>query len=47
MREILGFDFLEETDVETYKQKVIDKGFFTAKDMAEYKSVAQLTDFLY
>ena len=47
MREILGFDFLEETDVEAYKQKVIDKGFFTAKDMAEYKSVAGLTDFLY
>ena len=47
MREILGFDFLAETDVEEYKKKVIEKGFFTEKDMAEYKSISQLTDFLY
>ena len=47
MREILGFDFLEETDVDEYKSKVVEKGFFTEKDMAEYKSISQLTDFLY
>ena len=47
MREILGFDFLNETDVDAYKEKVIEKGFFSAKDMAEYKSVPALTDFLY
>ena len=47
MREILGFDFLEETDLDEYKSKVVEKGFFTEKDMAEYKSISQLTDFLY
>jgi lysyl-tRNA synthetase class 2 len=26
---------------------VVEKGFFTLKDMEEYKSLAQLTDFLY
>lgn len=47
MREILGFDFLEETDIDTYKEKVVEKGFFKLNDMAEYKSIPQLTDFLY
>ena len=47
MREILGFDFLNETDINEYKSKVVEKGFFTEKDMAEYKSISQLTDFLY
>jgi len=44
---ILGFDFLKEKDVDEYKKKVVEKGFFTLKDMEEYKSLAQLTDFLY
>jgi len=44
---ILGFDFLKETDVDSYKAKVVEKGFFNLKDMEEYKSLAQLTDFLY
>ena len=44
---ILGFDFLKETDVDAYKAKVVEKGFFSLKDMEEYKSLAQLTDFLY
>ena len=44
---ILGFDFLKETDVNSYKAKVLEKGFFSLKDMEEYKSLAQLTDFLY
>lgn len=47
MNEILGFEFLKETDVNEYKKKVIDKGLFTEKDMADYKSIPQLTDFLY
>ena len=47
MREILGFDFLNETNIDEYKSKVVEKGFFTEKDMAEYKSISQLTDFLY
>ena len=47
MREILGFDFLEETDINEYKKKVVEKGFFKEAEMADYKSVSQLTDFLY
>ena len=47
LTEILGFDFLRETDVDSYKTKVVEKGFFSLKDMEEYKSLAQLTDFLY
>ena len=47
LTEILGFDFLSETDVDAYKAKVVEKGFFSLKDMEEYKSLAQLTDFLY
>ena len=47
MNEILGFEFLNETDVNEYKNKVVEKGFFTLKDMEEYKSIPQLTDFLY
>ena len=44
---ILGFDFLSETDVDAYKNKVVERGFFSLKDMEDYKSLAQLTDFLY
>ena len=47
MQEILGFDFLNETDIDEYKNKVVEKGFFSLKDMEEYKSISQLTDFLY
>ena len=47
LTEILGFDFLKEKDVDEYKNKVVEKGFFTLADMEEYKSLAQLTDFLY
>lgn len=47
MTEILGFDFLSETDIEDYKKKVVEKGFFSYADMEEYKSISGLTDFLY
>ena len=47
LTEILGFDFLKEKDVDEYKNKVVEKGFFTLNEMEEYKSLAQLTDFLY
>ena len=47
LTEILGFDFLKENNIDEYKQKVVDKGFFSMNDMADYKSIAQLTDFLY
>ena len=47
LREILGFDFLTITDPNELKSKVIEKGLFTDKDMAEYKSVGQIIDFIY
>ena len=47
LTEILGFDFLKETDVNDYKKKVVEKGLFNDKDLEEYKSITQLTDFLY
>lgn len=47
LTEILGFDFVKETDINEYKNKVVEKGFYSLKEMEEYKSIAQLTDFLY
>ena len=47
MREILGFDFLEVTDPEELKNKVVEKGLFTLTDLEEYKSVSQIIDFIY
>lgn len=47
LTEILGFDFLNEKDIDEYKKKVIEKGLFKEADMEEYKSIPQLTDFLY
>ena len=47
MREILGFDFLDVTDPEELKNKVVEKGLFTLTDLEEYKSVSQIIDFIY
>ena len=47
LTEILGFDFLKEKDVDEYKKKVIDKGLFSERELDDYKSLGQLTDFLY
>ena len=40
-------ELTDETDINEYKNKVVEKGLFTLKDMDEYKSIPQLTDFLY
>jgi len=47
MREILGFDFLEITEPQELKNKVVEKGLFTEGDLEEYKSVSQIIDFIY
>lgn len=47
MREILGFDFLSETDLEEFKRKVVEKGLFTYGDLEECKSVRTLIDYIY
>ena len=43
----LGFDFLAYEDPEELRSKIIDEGKFSAADLAECSSVAQLIDFCY
>ena len=47
LREILGFDFLEITDPNELKDKIIEKGLFTKNDLEEYFSLSQIIDFVY
>lgn len=47
LNEILGFDFLSIDDVEELKNRIVDKGLFSSDDMIEYRSVAQVIDFVY
>ncbi|MBQ9792082.1 MAG: lysine--tRNA ligase [Clostridia bacterium] len=47
MREILGFDFLDITDLDEFKQKVVERKLFTMDDLDECKSVRTLIDYIY
>ena len=47
LREILGFDFLEETDPNQLKQKIVDKGLFNMAELEDYHSLSQIIDFTY
>lgn len=47
MRKILGFDFLAETDVKEFKDKVVEKGLFSYSELEPYTSVRALIDFIY
>ncbi len=47
MREILGFDFLDETDLDSFKKKVVDAGIFGYTELEECKSVRTLIDYIY
>ena len=47
MREIMGFDFLAETDPENLKQKIVEAGLFTMGELEDYKSLSQIIDFVY
>lgn len=44
---ILGFDFLDIEEPQELKEKIIEKGLFTMKDLEEYKSLSQIIDFVY
>ena len=44
---ILGFDFLSIEDPLELKEKIIEKGLFTKEDLADYKSLSQIIDFVY
>ena len=47
LRKILGFDFLEITEPSELKDKIIEKGLFTEKDLEDYHSLSQIIDFVY
>jgi lysyl-tRNA synthetase class 2 len=47
MNKILGFEFLDITDLDEFKNKVVEKGLFTADDLDECKSVRTLIDYIY
>ena len=47
MREILGFDFLEENDLNSFKEKVVKKGLYGYSELEECKSVRTLIDYIY
>ncbi len=43
----LGFDFLDITDPQELKQKIVAQNLFTMEDLADYKSLSQIIDFTY
>jgi len=47
LTKILGFDFLDIEEPQELKEKIIEKGLFTMKDLEEYKSLSQIIDFVY
>lgn len=47
MREVLGFDFLAETEPEQLKQKIVESGLFKMAELEDYKSLSQIIDFVY
>lgn len=47
MREILGFDFLSEHDVDAFKKKVVDNGLYSYAELEECKTTRTLIDYIY
>ena len=47
LREILGFDFLDVTDPQELKEKIVATGLFSMGDLEEYHSLSQIVDFTY
>ena len=47
MRELLGCDFLDITDVEEFKKIVVDRGLFGYAELDECKTVRTLVDYIY
>ncbi len=47
MIKILGFDFLDITDPNELKEKIVEKGLYTMDDLEEYRSISQIIDFVY
>jgi lysyl-tRNA synthetase class 2 len=47
MKKIFGDDLLEITDPNELKNRVVEKGLFKLEDLEDYKSIAQIIDFVY
>ena len=47
MREILGFDFLDENNVDAFKKKVVESGLFGYTELEECKTIRTLVDYIY
>lgn len=47
MRKLYGFDFLDITEPQELKDKIVEKGLFTYADLEDYKSISQIIDFSY
>ena len=47
MERILGFKYLDITDLDEFKQKVVDNGLITMDDLEECKSIRTLIDYIY
>lgn len=47
MTETFGFDFLSISEPSELKAKIVEAGLFTEADLADYKSLSQIIDFVY
>ncbi len=47
MTKVFGFDFLTIENPNTLKEKIVEKKLFTLEELAEYKSLSQIIDFVY
>ena len=47
LTKILGFNFLDVEEPSELKNKIIEKGLFTEKDLEDYHSLSQIIDFVY
>ena len=47
MERILGFEYLDITDLDEFKQKVVSAGLFTMSDLEECRSIRTLIDYIY
>ena len=47
MTKILGFDFLDISDLDEFKKKVVERGLFSYAELDECKSVRTLIDYIY
>ena len=47
LTEILGFNFLDITEPEELKKKIIETNLFSEKDLEDYHSLSQIIDFVY